>query len=212
MNKYNEIIDMLESIDFDGALVGLGAFIFLVAIIALVIVLVIYVFQSIALHKLAEKNNIPNAWLAWIPVGNMYILGKIGFEIYAEEDKKNEVFTWVLLGCSAVSVVIDGLSGLANLGVLVFSVWAYYNIFNKINKPNAVLFTILSAVFRIGGVILFFNRYRFTNQEEVSVKEDVKQEKETVKANVDTPKYCASCGNKVTKASKFCSKCGNKLY
>lgn len=216
MYNYNDVFNQLEGMDFSGALVGLGIFIFVFALIVLAIAIVVYVLQSIALYKLANKNSISNAWLAWIPIGNMYILGKLGFEVYADEDKKNEIFTWVLLGCSAASFLLDGLSGIAGLGVLVFSVWSYYYIFNKINNNNAVLFTVLSAIFQIGGVILFFNRNRFTTEEQVVVKEEVKKEKTTSKKEEtsetqEKAKYCAYCGNKVTKTSKFCSKCGNKL-
>ena len=217
---YNyDIFNQLESMDFDGALVGLGIFIFIIALIALVIIVVVYILQSIALYKLANKNNLQNSWLAWLPVGNMYILGKLGFEIYADDDKKNEVFTWILLGCSAGSFlldrlsVLDGLTSIASLGVLVFSVWAYYYIFNKINNKNAVLFTVLSAIFQIGGVILFFNKNRFSNEEQTIVKEDIKKDvkKEAKEKSEAQAKYCAYCGNKVTKTSKFCSKCGNQL-
>lgn len=216
MYNYNDVFNQLEGMDFSGALVGLGIFIFVFALIVLAIAIVVYVLQSIALYKLANKNSISNAWLAWIPIGNMYILGKLGFEVYADEDKKNEIFTWVLLGCSAASFLLDELSGIAGLGVLVFSVWSYYYIFNKINNKNAVLFTVLSAIFQIGGVILFFNRNRFTNEEQGVVKEEVKKEKTTSKKEEtnetqEKAKYCAYCGNKVTKTSKFCSKCGNKL-
>lgn len=217
MYNYNDFFNQLEGMDYSGALVGIGAFILIIALIALTVAVVVYILQSIALYKLAYKNNIQNAWLAWLPIGNMYILGKLGFEVYAEEDKKNEIFTWILLGCSAGSFLLEhlssDLSSIAGLGVLVFSVWAYYYIFNKINNKNAVLFTVLSAIFRIGGVILFFNRNRFTNEEQVVVKEEVKKEKTTAKKEEteEKAKYCAYCGNKVTKTSKFCSKCGNQL-
>lgn len=209
---YNEIFDMLESMDFSGAFYGLGIFIFIVGLIICVLAIVFYVFQSIALYKLAEKNNINNAWLAWIPVANMYLLGKLGFEIYAPDDKKNEVFTWILLGCSAASLLlsdVSGLSTIADIGLLVFSTWAYYYIFNVINNKNCVLFVVLNVIFRIGGIILFFNRKKFTNVSETVVKEPVKEEKK--EEPVEKPKYCSYCGNKVNKTSKFCSKCGNKL-
>lgn len=215
MNNYEDLFSQLESMDFGGAFLGIGVFIAIIALIVGVIAIIIYVFQSIALYKLADKNNIANAWLSWIPVGNMYILGKLGFEIYADDDKKNEVFTWILLGCSAASILLDDLSGIASLGVLVFSTWAYYYIFNKINKPNAVLLTVLTAIFRIGGIILFFNRNRFANKEVVKEpKKETKTEevKNEVKEEIiNKPKYCSYCGNKVNKTSKFCSKCGNKL-
>ena len=213
MNDYSGLINELESMDLSGAFVGLGIFLIFIMLIFLGIFLILYILQSIALYKLAEKNNIANAWLAWIPIANMYLLGKLGFEVYAPDDKKNEVFTWVLLGCSAASWFFDGLSGLASLAVIVFSTWAYYYIFNKINNKNAVLFTVLTAIFQIGGLILFFNRKNFVSGTETIVNEPVKEtvKEENKEEATEKPKYCAHCGNKVNKTSKFCSKCGSKL-
>ncbi|MDF2523013.1 MAG: conserved rane protein of unknown function [Clostridiales bacterium] len=36
-----------------------------------------YVVMSILLMKLAEKKNLKNRWLSWVPIGNLWILGKI---------------------------------------------------------------------------------------------------------------------------------------
>lgn len=39
------------------------------------ILIPIFILYSIGLYKLAKNQNIQNAWLAWMPVGNYYILG-----------------------------------------------------------------------------------------------------------------------------------------
>lgn len=184
----------------------------IIVIIVLIISIVLYVFTGLSLSELAKKNEVENAWLAWLPVGNMYLLGKIGFEIYAPVEKRNSNFTWVLLACSLASWVLydSGLSSMAMVGVTVFSTWAYYYIFKKINEKNCVLFTILSAMFDIGPVLLFVNKKRFTNEKNnIDMVEQEEKEEKTKKE--EHSKFCTSCGNKLNKTSKFCPKCGNKI-
>ena len=36
-----------------------------------------YVLQSLAMYTIADRRRIPNAWLAWLPFGNVWILGSI---------------------------------------------------------------------------------------------------------------------------------------
>ncbi|MBZ4669212.1 MAG: hypothetical protein PWP07_1060 [Epulopiscium sp.] len=55
-------------------ILGLGlAFVLVFA----VIFIVLYVLKSIGLFGMAKKAGIENSWLAWIPVADMYIMGKL---------------------------------------------------------------------------------------------------------------------------------------
>ena len=36
-----------------------------------------YIILSILLMRLAKKKNLKNIWLSWIPIGNVWILGKV---------------------------------------------------------------------------------------------------------------------------------------
>jgi len=38
------------------------------------IVFIIYGYLAVALQKIASKTNVKNGWLAWIPVGNLYLM------------------------------------------------------------------------------------------------------------------------------------------
>jgi len=59
-------------------LAALGGFIFVIIGIGVAA----YVLASLGLMKLAENRRIENPWLAWIPFGNLFILGKlVGDEI-----------------------------------------------------------------------------------------------------------------------------------
>jgi hypothetical protein len=39
--------------------------------------IIMYILQGVALYTIADRRGIANPWLAWIPVGNMWILGSI---------------------------------------------------------------------------------------------------------------------------------------
>ena len=199
----------------DGFFLGIGIIILIIFLIIVAFAIGMYVFQGIALMELAKKNNIPNAWLAWLPVGNMYLLGKLGFETYAPVEKKNQTFTWILFGCSAGTTLLSdtGLFFLASVATTVFATWAYFYIFNKINSKNCVVFTVLTAIFAIGGLLLFFNRKNFTNENVVNISnEELKNtSNEENNETEEKAKFCIYCGNKLNKTSKFCSKCGSKI-
>ena len=60
--------DMLSLMPFLGAFIGIAIFSFLL----------IYIYTSLALMFIAKKNNTENAWLAWIPIANIYLMTKIG--------------------------------------------------------------------------------------------------------------------------------------
>lgn len=49
--------------------VGMGMIFFF-----LVIGLAFYVYFALALQTIADKTNIPNTWLAWIPIANIFLM------------------------------------------------------------------------------------------------------------------------------------------
>ena len=65
-------MEMIE----DVGMIIFGVLFIIFAVIG-VISLVLWIFQAIGLQAIAKKNNIKNAWLAWLPIGDLWILGKI---------------------------------------------------------------------------------------------------------------------------------------
>lgn len=47
------------------------------AILGALVSIAVYVMQGIAFYRMAEKCGIPNGWLAFIPIANVWLLGKI---------------------------------------------------------------------------------------------------------------------------------------
>ena len=91
----------------DGFSALVGAFLigFLVFIIAF------YVYFSLALMTIAKRTKTENAWLAWIPIVNIYLMMKIG-----------KLPTWSLALWALVFVPM--LGGLASAGMTVWYWWA----------------------------------------------------------------------------------------
>ena len=177
--------------------------------------------------NLAKKKNIPNPWLAFLPVGSSYLIGKLGFEVYQEESKKNPTLTWVTLGIAAGIILFgdESFSGILSIALLVFHSIAYYNIFKALSK-NYVVFTVFTVLSDslLGGVFLYSMRNTIEDKQEEDIKEENKEEKtkeaeivkeekkeEIKKEEKVRPSFCSICGNKINKTAKFCSNCGQKI-
>ena len=191
--------------------------IFLIVLLVLISI-VMYIFGALGLMALAKKNKLDNPWLAFIPVGNSYLLGKLGFEVYSSKEEKNPTLTWILFGASLASCIGSFLENIASIVTIVFMVLAYNRIYKNIVPQSATKYTILSFFF--GGIPFYLNKdlvKEATFQEEVVVeKEEVNEKEEEVKEETkelkkERPNFCSNCGNKLTKSAKFCPECGQEI-
>ena len=220
LNKFGEL-DKFK--DFGGLIGAIGALALFFIIIICVAIIFLWVFSSIGIMNAAKKKNVSNPWLAFIPVGKSYLVGKLGFEAYVKNDKKNPTLTWITLGLSAAVLILgddsDGLTRLASIGLLVFESMAFYNIFKAINPKNATLYTVFTVLTDtlLGGLFLYINK---TSEEKekaniVEIKEEKNKEKnkevhKEVKQEDNKNKFCENCGFKLNKNAKFCPECGKK--
>ena len=147
-----------------GLLIGLIGILFFVALIAIAF----YVFNSLMLYKLAKKRGAENAWLAWIPYGCEYLLGKIGgpMVLFGKWNiAKPELIlllgpialwlvSWIL-GVFAAVPFIGVLFGaiatvigfLGNIAILVFRLCVLYRIFTAyVPKNTALTYTLVSII------------------------------------------------------------------
>ena len=84
--------------------------------------LINYIIVSLALYKIAKKEKLNKPWLAWIPVGNAYILISLG--------KGNISFVFTLV----VAMFSTGLIGDIAMAIYtVYSVYMYFVICKKYN-------------------------------------------------------------------------------
>lgn len=120
-----------------------------------VLYLVIYLYGSFAIQRIADKTNTPQSWLAWIPVAQLYLLVKIA-------NKSNRWF-WAMVApflliigtlllyivfrsVPAVRMVLAGLYvigliGLVVAGVTTLMVWT--EIVKRLGKPTWLVVLLL---------------------------------------------------------------------
>lgn len=189
--------------------------IFLIVLLVLISI-VMYIFGALGLMALAKKNKLDNPWLAFIPVGSSYLLGKLGFEIYSSKEEKNPTLTWILFGASLASCIGSFLENIASIVTIVFMVLAYNRIYKNIVPQSATKYTILSFFF--GGIPFYVNKelVKEATFEEVVVEKEVKEKPEKVneedkEIKKERPNFCSNCGNKLTKSAKFCPECGQEI-
>ena len=143
----------------------------IVAVLAIVaiVLIVFYVLESIGLYHIAQCRGIDNAFLAWIPIGRMYLLGSIADQIEMHEGK-NTRYSLILLIFGCVSFFMGVFTGLFDFPVIlswalmivsaVFTYISYYQIL-KVHAPQrATLFLVLSIILGLGPVFVFAVRNR----------------------------------------------------
>lgn len=122
----------------------------LAGVVALGIVIGCYVLQSLGLYRLASRRGIKHPWLAWLPIGNIWILGSLSdqYSYVAQGLVRNrrKVLLWLsagifllmsaflgtclgwslgLLAKAADGVALDILS-LASLGWMLVYGWVFF--------------------------------------------------------------------------------------
>jgi hypothetical protein len=135
----------------------LGGFLFLFVIIGIVL----YILAAFGLYKLAQKAGVEYPWLAWIPIGNMYILAKLvktvrigSFEVPSPE---------LVLPIAAVLYLITNripvLGTIIFLAYLILLLIALYRLYYIYRPENATLWLVLSIIlFFMGPIFIFIMR------------------------------------------------------
>ena len=76
--------------------------------VVLVFSLVFWILRSLSLMKIAKRRGIRNAWLAWIPVGNYWVLGSVSDQYQHLVQGKVTSRRKIMLILAAVSFVLGG--------------------------------------------------------------------------------------------------------
>lgn len=99
---------------------GFEAFVGGMMIFALVFLAVLYIYTAICLMKIAKKTNTPNAWMAWIPIINLFLMVQIA----------KKPMWWVALFLLAFIPFVGGII------VLVLSIIIWMAIAKNVGKPE----------------------------------------------------------------------------
>lgn len=130
-----------------GTAAGILAMGALFSLIFLIILVVFYVFKSLAIYAMAVKKGIENPWLAWIPIADLYLLGLLVGEMDLFGYHLDNLGLWVPAAVIGSMILgrIPVIGFLFSLALLVFWVMFFYKLFQIYAPDQAVVFTVLSV-------------------------------------------------------------------
>ena len=110
--------------------------------------IVLYVLMSVGLYRLATNAGIENAWLAWIPIGNLYIMGRLidSIQLGSIEVPSLHIVLPVAFVVFLLFRRVAVLGPVLSLFMYVFMIICLYYLFRKYSSDKAVLYTVLGAV------------------------------------------------------------------
>ncbi len=160
--------------------------------IVIFIVIAIYVIQGLILNGLNKKIYGTGAWQAWVPVANIYLLGKLTI---------NKIGGIVLLiiwffsgGDEGIGKLLGQIYDVAIFVLFIYAIVKYSQLKNGKADPNAERIRIDGKNAVIESPVVITDN---TNHESVPASPGTK--------------YCPSCGSLQEEAAKFCTNCGQKL-
>ena len=149
--------------------------------------LAFYVYSAITLMFIAKKTGTSNAWMAWIPILNIYLMCKIAGK---------SVF-WILLFLLPV----------VNIVALVL-LWAA--IAQRLGRPGwwGILMLIPVLNFVLMGILAFSKSHQAVAPAVISSPVPAAP---AAPAPAAKGKFCPKCGASIISGDKFCPDCGNKI-
>lgn len=98
----------------DPAVEGMAGFLLVFLIVFYLLMLAVavaaYIFQSLGLYTVAKRRGIHNPWLAWIPIGNMWLMGSISdqYQYVAKGRVRNrrKILLGLMIAMYAVMIVM----------------------------------------------------------------------------------------------------------
>lgn len=111
-------------------------------VIALLLGVAVYVYTSLALMTTAKRLKIKDAWLAWVPIGNLVLMSRMA-----------KMDWWPVL--FVIGLIIPFINIIAGLALLVFSMIWMWKICEARNRPGwwAIL-TIIPWIGAIWGLVM----------------------------------------------------------
>jgi len=142
--------------EFMGILLGLGMGIML---IFGAIALVAYILVALALMTMADKQGIENAWLAFLPIANMNIIGKLlgKLNLFGTIIDQPEMILPLVSVASIALANFGAIGSLVSLISFVISIIAYYQLVEKYKQGSGILYVLLLVVVAPVGAYLLYS-------------------------------------------------------
>jgi hypothetical protein len=148
--------------------------------IMLLLGLLVYILQAIGLQGMAKKRNLPNAFYAWIPIANLFLLEELVGEFELFNNRITKWAKYMVIGIIAIMVlsIIPIIGSLINffggMAIFIFVIIVHYYLFKKYKPDLAVLYTVLAAL-GLGFMPIFLlrNSLPVENTGEAEVRNDL---------------------------------------
>lgn len=141
-------------------IIGFSALSFLIAI-------ALYILFAGGLFTLAMRRNLANAWMAWIPIAQIYTVGEVIGPVKLGDNEITQTGLYLLITLLALWVLslLPVLGVLFSLTSLVLGVAVMYFLFSRYTAGSTpVVYTVLSVLLPFMGPIFVFlirnNEYR----------------------------------------------------
>lgn len=139
-----------------GFILGAGL---LVAFLVFLVGILTYVWFSLALMSMANHRSIPNSWLAFIPIANLYIMGLLlgELDLFGNKYPNPEMILPIagLIGILTTNIAFIG--GLISIVVLVLQVIAIYQLVEKYQVGRGALTAVLMILLPPVGAYLLYS-------------------------------------------------------
>lgn len=99
--------------------------------------LIYYLVFAISLMKIAQRTKTPYAWLAFIPIANMFLIANIAKQPW-----------WLALIAIIVSLI--PFVGIVSVAIMVFFFW---KICERLKKPGALSLLMILPIVQLGLLI-----------------------------------------------------------
>jgi hypothetical protein len=133
----------------------LGGFIFVIAIIGIIL----YVIMALGMQTMAKKLGIENPWIAWIPIVSVYTLGKIaGDQITIFNKVISRLGLILVIGgiCTAVIGFIPYLNFLVGIAYAIIYYVALYKVYRIFVEDSATLYLVFSIIINVTAPFFIF--------------------------------------------------------
>ncbi len=129
---------------------GFISFIFstIFGIIGFIFSVILYILTAFGLYTLSKRDGIPHAWIAWIPICQLYLIGAlINDKVLGLNNAK-----WILVLAPIVAGIIcsflnsDLMIGIVQLLVYILEASAYYKLFMIYKPERAMLYLITGFI------------------------------------------------------------------
>lgn len=121
-----------------------------ILLIAFVVAFMMYLLSAIGIYKMGQRAGIQLSGLAFIPIANQYVIGKLlkgNFTVFGKKIESPEIVLPIITICGAAMTGIPFIGFLVAIVSLIFNISTFYHLYRKYKGDSATALTILTVIF-----------------------------------------------------------------